>query len=144
MTELSKAESHIVELEQWINDLQSGMYINCVYCGHQYGQKDKIPTSMAEVLKRHIEKCPKHPMSSLKQENEQLKKYGLELLKALKYVLHTKVPLVPISPSRDFHDEEIMDKIRDLITEVSGEPYCMPKYHPDLSQLVKESISEQD
>ena len=35
-------------LEQWVNDLQSGMYINCVYCGHRYGPNpslDQTPSS---------------------------------------------------------------------------------------------------
>ena len=58
----------VKRLKEWVNDLQSGMYINCVYCGHQYGPKDKVPCSMADVLKKHIEKCPKHPMSELKKQ----------------------------------------------------------------------------
>ncbi len=60
-------------LQQWVNDLQSGMYINCVYCGHRYGPRSNTPVSMADVLKAHVEKCPKHPMSALKVENERLK-----------------------------------------------------------------------
>jgi hypothetical protein len=62
------------ELKQWVSDCQSGMYINCVYCGHRYGPKDETPISMANVLKEHIEQCPKHPMSKLKAENEKLRK----------------------------------------------------------------------
>jgi len=50
------------------------MYINCVYCGHQYGRKENTPVSMADILKEHIEKCPKHPLSKCKAENEQLNK----------------------------------------------------------------------
>ena len=52
-------------LKQWIDDLQSGMYINCVYCGHRYGPKDEVPATMADVLKEHIVQCPAHPMSHL-------------------------------------------------------------------------------
>jgi len=66
-------------LEKWVNDLQSGMYINCVYCGHRYGPKDEVACSMQDVLKKHIEKCPKHPLSaaremiaSLEEENKKL------------------------------------------------------------------------
>lgn len=62
------------QLKQWVNDLQSGMYVNCVYCGHRYGPEDEVPASMADVLKAHIEQCPEHPMAKLKQENEKLKK----------------------------------------------------------------------
>jgi hypothetical protein len=51
------------KLKLWISDLQSGMFINCVYCGHRYGPKDNTPPTMAEVLKEHIKVCPKHPLS---------------------------------------------------------------------------------
>ncbi len=56
----------IEELTQWVNDLQKGMYINCVYCGHRYGPDDEIPATMADILKRHIEKCPIHPLSHVR------------------------------------------------------------------------------
>lgn len=58
----------IDRLRQWINDLQSGMYVNCVYCGHQYGPSETTPVSMADALKAHIEQCPEHPMSHLKTQ----------------------------------------------------------------------------
>lgn len=64
---------------QWVADCQSGMYINCVYCGHRYGPKgshaaavkDGLP--MQEALRKHIEQCPEHPMSKLKAEVEALR-----------------------------------------------------------------------
>lgn len=64
--------AEINRLQQWVNDLQSGMYVNCVYCGHRYGPEDNVPSSMAEALKLHVEQCPKHPMSALKVENTRL------------------------------------------------------------------------
>lgn len=57
-------------LQQWVNDLQAGMFINCVYCGHRYGPDDEVPESMADVLKEHIEQCPEHPMSKIKKQCE--------------------------------------------------------------------------
>ena len=42
------------------------MYVNCVYCGHQYGPGETTPVSMADALKVHVEQCPKHPMSALR------------------------------------------------------------------------------
>jgi len=74
-----KAAQEIKRLRQWVNDLQSGMYINCVYCGHRYGPKDEVPVSMADVLKQHIEVCPEHPMSKLKEENIALRQTFVEL-----------------------------------------------------------------
>ena len=61
-----------VRLNQWVTDLQSGMYVNCVYCGHRYGPGETTPVSMADVLKEHVEQCPKHPMSKLRIKVEEL------------------------------------------------------------------------
>jgi len=72
--------ARIKGLERWVNDLQSGMYINCVYCGHRYGPKDKVPAAMADVLKQHVEQCPKHPMSALKKRMEELEVSEKEML----------------------------------------------------------------
>lgn len=58
--------------QQWVRELQSGMTVNCVYCGHSYGPAEETPVSMADVLKEHIEHCPEHPMAKLKVENERL------------------------------------------------------------------------
>lgn len=58
----------ILSLRKWVADLQSGMYINCVYCGHRYGPADKVPSTMADALKAHVEQCPQHPMSELKKD----------------------------------------------------------------------------
>ena len=63
-----QAEAELKRYKEWVNDLQSGMYVNCVYCGHRYGLADKVPVSMAESLKQHIENCTEHPMSKLKAE----------------------------------------------------------------------------
>lgn len=54
----------LAEARQWVNDLQSGMYVNCVYCGHRYGPGETTPVSMADALKAHIEKCPQHPLAA--------------------------------------------------------------------------------
>ena len=64
-------------LRNGIDDLQSGMYINCVYCGHRYGPSDEhaatvvddgATPSMQDALKAHVEKCPEHPMSRLREQ----------------------------------------------------------------------------
>lgn len=55
-------------------DLQSKMYVNCIYCGHRYGPDPDTPVAIAEVLKQHIEECPSHPMSLLKARNAALVK----------------------------------------------------------------------
>lgn len=67
-------------LQQWVNDLHRGMFINCVYCGHRYGPNDEVPATMADVLKEHVEQCPKHPMSALRAERDTLRAHNEQLL----------------------------------------------------------------
>lgn len=62
------ALQEIADLTQWVSDCQSGMYVNCVYCGHRYGPREDTPVAMADVLREHIEQCPKHPLSAAKEE----------------------------------------------------------------------------
>lgn len=68
--------AELERMQRWVDDLQSGMYINCVYCGYRYGPADEVPATMADALKQHIEQCPKHPMSALKAENAALRRAG--------------------------------------------------------------------
>ena len=67
--EIDRLRAENERLTQWINDLQSGTLINCVYCGHQYGPKDSASVSMADALKEHVEQCPEHPMSKIIAQN---------------------------------------------------------------------------
>lgn len=68
--EIDRLKNELERYKTWVQDLQSGMYVNCVYCGHRYGPADKVPVSMADALKQHIEQCPEHPMSKLRAELE--------------------------------------------------------------------------
>lgn len=70
---LAANRAELERLQQWVNDLQAGMYINCVYCGHRYGPDDEVPATMAEVLKEHIAVCPKHPLAEARAECERLR-----------------------------------------------------------------------
>lgn len=67
------AVGEITRLRGWVQDLQSGMYVNCVYCGHRYGPGETAPVSMANALKAHIEQCPQHPMSQLRARITQIR-----------------------------------------------------------------------
>lgn len=60
------------KMHDWIDDLQSGMYVNCVYCGHRYGPKDSTPCSMSEILQRHVEVCTEHPMHKFRVRVKEL------------------------------------------------------------------------
>ena len=71
--EIATLRAENERLEQWVSDCQAGMYINCVYCGHRYGPDSEVPAAMADVLKEHIEQCPKHPMSALRADYERLR-----------------------------------------------------------------------
>ena len=64
------ARDTVQSFEAWVNDLQAGCYINCVYCGHRYGpREEEIP---ADALAAHIAACPKHPMSALAKAADRL------------------------------------------------------------------------
>lgn len=58
----------IDRLRKWVTELQAGMTVNCVYCGHSYGPDPGTPIAMAEILRQHIEKCPEHPLSKALQQ----------------------------------------------------------------------------
>lgn len=62
---MTKLVADVERMEAWVADLQSGMYVNCVYCGHRYGPALTTPVSMADQLKAHIARCPEHPMAEL-------------------------------------------------------------------------------
>ena len=72
--ELTEVLDALDNAERWVADLQSGMFINCVYCGHRYGPKGTTAATlkesgcktMAEALTQHIENCPSHPLSAMK------------------------------------------------------------------------------
>lgn len=64
MPKSESLQEKVDRLQAWVSDLQAGMYINCVYCGHRYGPDSEVPASMADVLKEHIEQCPEHPLSA--------------------------------------------------------------------------------
>ncbi|MBU1699638.1 MAG: hypothetical protein KJ970_13260 [Candidatus Eisenbacteria bacterium] len=81
-------KAEIKRLKDWVADLQNGMYINCVYCGHRYGPNTDVPASMADVLKEHIEQCPDHPMSALKNRISELEQERDSRMKELKAMLN--------------------------------------------------------
>jgi DNA-directed RNA polymerase subunit RPC12/RpoP len=105
---------YLEEMQQWVNDLQSGMYINCVYCGHRYGPQDKTPASMADILKQHIEKCPKYPMSKLKLENDALRKKIYDTEIELGEQTHETV----IRSGNIFILHKLLDKVKEGCEEI--------------------------
>lgn len=56
-----------IRLTNWKNDLLSGMYVNCIYCGHNYGLTEFTPEIMDEELARHVEHCERHPLHEAKE-----------------------------------------------------------------------------
>jgi hypothetical protein len=66
LPQLVHLATQVSRLRQWVQDLQSGLYVNCVYCGHRYGPGETTPVSMADALKAHVEACPEHPMAKLR------------------------------------------------------------------------------
>lgn len=60
-----EASDELNRYRVWVDDLQSEMYVNCVYCGHRYGPNETTPVSVQDSLKAHVAVCPEHPMSGL-------------------------------------------------------------------------------
>lgn len=68
--DIARLRSELDRHQRWVTDLQSGMYVNCVYCGHRYGPAgsaaDAVPRAnetMAQALTRHVAECPQHPLA---------------------------------------------------------------------------------
>lgn len=75
VNKLKEKDKEIERLQSWVNDLQVNSHIICIYCGHRIWKlNNEVFTSMVDVLKEHIEKCPKHPLFEAKQEIEKLNK----------------------------------------------------------------------
>jgi len=68
---IAQLEAELENTNQWIADLQSGLYINCVYCGHRYPPGSG--SVMQDILYEHIKTCPKHPLSKAIVELQQLR-----------------------------------------------------------------------
>jgi len=79
--EIGRKLQEIERLRGWVGDLQSGLFINCVYCGFRYGPGESTPATLPEAgetlaataLREHVEQCQDHPMSRLKKEIERLR-----------------------------------------------------------------------
>ncbi len=91
LDDLQEAANEISRLRQWVADCQAGMYVNCVYCGHRYGPDHSTPVAMADVLKRHIEQCPEHPLSHAKAEIARLRKALEKFAEPKWHMLHVTV-----------------------------------------------------
>lgn len=75
--QIKRLKAELADQRRWVADLQSGMWINCVYCGHRYGPRESTAPAihgasetMADALRKHIETCPKHPMSALRDDRD--------------------------------------------------------------------------
>lgn len=50
-------------LWRWVQDLQGGMSVNCVHCGHHFEG-----VGNGDLLRQHVMTCPKHPLAAALQE----------------------------------------------------------------------------
>ena len=112
-------------LEAWIDDLQSGMWINCVYCGHRYGpNKGDHLVTMRKTLEKHIEECPKHPLSMARNRIMELEAEN-KRLQMMNPCNHTGYEAAPcdvcgypdprkLIAKLEEENQRLMDEIRDL------------------------------
>ncbi len=78
---IEELAKQLVKYREWIDDLQSGMYINCVYCGHRYPPGTRGVKQ--QVLYEHIKVCPEHPLS---KAEEKIKQLEIELGEAQQWI----------------------------------------------------------
>lgn len=115
MDRVEELQTENERLRRWVNDLQSGMFVNCVYCGHRYGAAEKVQATMADELKLHIAKCEKHPMALL--------------LRACKGAYHALASLLEQPGISDELLRNVRNQCGEAILAATGEdPFGMEHY----------------
>lgn len=56
----AEAKAELASAQAWIERLQDGRTLTCVYCGHEYSPG--TPAHGVGALTEHIKVCPRHPM----------------------------------------------------------------------------------
>lgn len=64
--------AEVDRLKAWVADLQAGMYVACVYCGHRLAGREAASSKWSDALRAHIETCSQHPVSKLKVQLEEM------------------------------------------------------------------------
>lgn len=110
-------------LKGWVDDLQSGMFINCVYCGHRYGPQDEVSATRQQMLYDHIKICPKHPLST-----------ALTKIAALKQqLLGANIELAELRRANEIRtksQQQLMEENERLRRVVRGAMAIQEKYAP--------------
>lgn len=119
--ELEKLKQELERYKQWVADCQSGMYINCVYCGHRYGPSDEVPCSKADALKQHIAQCDKHPMSKLlKLCKDVSKSLANEIVANEFWATEAHSPAAPLFADINKNLQKLIDKINKEIKDAEA------------------------
>jgi hypothetical protein len=116
--------SEVRRLHQWVADLQSGMYVNCVYCGHRYGPAETTPVAMADALKHHVARCPEHPMSTLvtalSAASHVLKSYRIDLADQVLELVDASIAHATGEPQSALSESELARRIALLNRAIAG------------------------
>ncbi len=59
-------EAAVKEKDEWIDRLEDGRIVTCVYCGHAYPPETQ--RSKRKILYEHIKLCPKHPLRHAEEQ----------------------------------------------------------------------------
>jgi len=70
-------QDEVSTLMQWVGDLQTGLYVNCIYCGHRY--PPETPDVRDQALYNHIKECQHHPLSKALAQIEELRNGLIEV-----------------------------------------------------------------
>lgn len=126
------------ELEQWVDDLQSGMYINCVYCGHRYGPNSVGKTTMRKALGKHISKCPKHPLSAAKAEITVLKESVESWKREYRLINAAQIAAEERVKELEAENKRLKEALENVLLAVDHEDY----YNDAVLDVAREAIKE--
>jgi len=131
------------QLEQWIDDLQSGMYINCVYCGHRYGPNSgpstkKFNITMRKALEEHISSCPKHPLSAAKDEITVLKESVESWKREYRLINAAQIAAEERVKELEAENKRLKEALENVLLAVDHEDY----YNDAVLDVAREAIKE--
>jgi len=106
-------QDEIKRLTEWIGDLQSGLYVNCIYCGHRY--PPGTPDVRDQALYNHIKDCLYHPLSKALDQIVELKKTRAALAELMIVAdkLHRTAEELPLGmyPDIDISFDKLLEEI---------------------------------
>ena len=138
--DLERFEAELARYRRWVADLQSGMFISCVYCGHRYGPSDEhaatliedgATPSMQDALRAHIAECTEHPLARALAEKAELESRMEERIReGIERARYEQVDAWMQAELADF--SMVVDHCSRIYDEVTGGRVSKPNTLPEV------------